>query len=181
MKIIASRLIYICLIPGKNVNLNGLIYVKTRKSLQAFHVTKWHFLSYLDQSFCLVKSICIQQHIVSKLQKVYKWWLQLIRIRMKYFSVNFLFHNCSDFLGVKIFHFVKTLQSEAKWSRELLGKLLKNCYISIKKVMKSPRFWKNLGRFLAFFFWNCHIYLTISSSSPIQNRIPRFSTSLFVL
>jgi hypothetical protein len=32
--------IYPYRIPGKNVNLNGLIYVKTRKSLQAFHVTK---------------------------------------------------------------------------------------------------------------------------------------------
>jgi hypothetical protein len=32
--------IYNSLIRGKNVNLNVLIYVKTRKSLQAFHVTK---------------------------------------------------------------------------------------------------------------------------------------------
>jgi len=30
--------IYTYPIPGKNVNLNGLIYVKTRKNLQVFHV-----------------------------------------------------------------------------------------------------------------------------------------------
>jgi len=115
--------------------------------------------------------------------KVYKWWLPpLIEWNICQCQKHFLLHNCSDFLGVKICHFVKTLWSEEKWSREFFGKFLKNCHISRKKVMKSPRFLNNLGRFLAFFFWNCQIiYLTTSSDSPIQKRIPRFSTSLFVL
>jgi len=38
-----------------------------------------------------------------------------------------------------------------------------------------------LGKFIGFFFWNHHTYLISSKGLPTWNRIPRFSTSLFVL
>lgn len=58
----------------------------------------------------------------------------------------------------------------------------KLCQISRKKMMKQSRFLEELGRFIAFFFWNRHIKLIGSNGrSPTCNRIPKFCTSLFVL
>jgi len=60
----------------------------------------------------------------------------------------------SDFFGDE--NSLKKQQSQATWSKELFGYLKKICYIWRKKVLKLPRILKDLGRFQAFFFRNCH-------------------------
>jgi hypothetical protein len=46
---------------------------------------------------------------------------------------------------------------EKKKKNSFLGKSKRNCHISRKEVLKLPRFWEALGRFLGFFFGNCNI------------------------
>jgi hypothetical protein len=57
----------------------------------------------------------------------------------------------------------------------------KSHLISRKKVMKSPRFLENLGRFSVFFFWNWCIRLIASNGWPTCNRITRFLTFVICL
>ncbi len=64
--------------------------------------------------------------------------------------------------------------SQTIWSREFLGNFrkepphLKECFL------KSPRFLEILSKFLAFFFWNHHIWLIGFSGSSTCNKILRF-------
>jgi hypothetical protein len=52
---------------------------------------------------------------------------------------------------VKIFHFVRTPWSEAKWSRELFENFLKNCHIFEEESYEITQIFEEFG-FLAFFF-----------------------------
>jgi hypothetical protein len=47
--------------------------------------------------------------------------------------------------------------TQATLSKELFGKFTKESSQIEKEIMKLPRFFENLGRFLPFFFGNYHI------------------------
>ncbi len=82
----------------------------------------------------------------------------------------------------KICHFVTKKGPKQHGQRNFWKVFKKLCQISRKKMMKQSRFLEELGRFIAFFFWNRHIKLIGSNGrSPTCNRIPKFCTSLFVL
>jgi hypothetical protein len=63
------------------------------------------------------------------------------------------------FEGEKFAILLKLFGLKQNGQVNFLENFLKNCHISRKKVMKSLRFLKNLGRFLAFFFETAKLFI----------------------
>jgi hypothetical protein len=77
----------------------------------------------------------------------------------------------------KIYHFAIKKTPKQHGQKDFWQVFKKICWISKKKVMKLSRFLEDMGRFLAFFFWNHHTKLVGSNGwSPTWNRIPKFCT-----